>query len=177
METTSTQKIGKVVDSELLTAPVLAYLSAKSVPAATNWHASIITFALTLILSALVIEATLAALDPYDTGRFAFTPLWHDRGIANNASRGRDTAFNSAIFGSSRMDMVQPKLLDKATGLRFVSFGIILPLERSSSVLTIHGVLICYQANSADISKLGCTTAVFLHTFLTCLASGLSKMH
>jgi hypothetical protein len=121
METTSTQNIREVGGGELHTAPVSAYPRAGSAFTTANWRTGIIVFALTLFLSALVTEATLVALDPYDTGRFAFIPLWRERGIADNVSRGRDTAFNSAIIGSSRMDMIQPELLDRATGLRFVS--------------------------------------------------------
>jgi hypothetical protein len=76
-----------------------------------------------VILPAIVLGA-LAAVDPYDTGRFSVMAA---RGVAAqgprtaNASRGRDPTFNAAIIGNSRMQLVSPQRLDRLTGLRFVS--------------------------------------------------------
>ncbi|MGV2981694.1 hypothetical protein ACERNI_16020 [Camelimonas sp. ID_303_24] len=66
-------------------------------------------------------------LDPYDTGRF--TPLGPQGMAAGppwqvNASRARDPRFDSAVFGNSRVQMLEPARLDAATGGRFVNLAI-----------------------------------------------------
>lgn len=82
------------------------------------------TFVAAAIATFLVLVGALVALDPYDTGRAALVdkPGVHKTGprIAN-ASRGRDQAFDAAIFGNSRIQLVEPARLDAATGMRFVS--------------------------------------------------------
>lgn len=68
--------------------------------------------------------ATLAILDPYDTGRLTFL---NRPGIAKqgprtaNASRGRDAAFDAAIIGNSHIQLIDPAVLGEAAGARFVS--------------------------------------------------------
>src|SRR5580700_2234001 len=90
--------------------------------AAVSWRTSILAFAVTSFLSALVAIAILAALDPYDTGRFAVAPLWQRGQVdPDKVSRARDPRFDSAIIGNSRIEMVRPALLDERTGLHFVS--------------------------------------------------------
>jgi hypothetical protein len=101
-----------------------AHLRDGSAHTADPWRASILIFFVTTVLSALLAVATLAAVDPYDTGRFALAPLWRGRIDEDRSSRGRDTRFNSAIIGNSRIEMVRPALLDEKTGLRFVSLYI-----------------------------------------------------
>lgn len=88
-------------------------------------------FAITLVavtatlLVALVVAAY--ALDPYDSGRSA---LFEKSGVrpqgprTANASRGRDGAFNAAIFGNSRIQLIQPERLNKGTGLDFVQLSV-----------------------------------------------------
>jgi hypothetical protein len=90
-------------------------------PVANRWRTSIVVFGLTAVLSAAIVIATLAALDPYDTGRFALMPLWHGHVDPDKQSRGRDPQFDSAIIGNSRIEMLRPAQLDEQTGMRFVS--------------------------------------------------------
>ncbi|HEY8567093.1 MAG TPA: hypothetical protein VIL65_16470 [Beijerinckiaceae bacterium] len=67
-----------------------------------------------------------AALDPYDTGRFA---LFDKPGVrpqgprTANASRGRDPAFDAAVIGNSHVQMLSPERLSTATGHRFVQLA------------------------------------------------------
>ncbi|GGC84421.1 hypothetical protein [Chelatococcus reniformis] len=82
------------------------------------------TFVITAAVLLAALLAAVVALDPYDTGRLA---LIEKGGIPDtgpriaNASRGRDPAFNAALIGNSRVQMVEPSRLDAATGLRFVT--------------------------------------------------------
>lgn len=71
--------------------------------------------------------AALLALDPYDTGRHGlFGRVGPHPGGAwrVNASRAADPAFNAAVIGNSRMQMLQPWTLDALTGLRFVNLAV-----------------------------------------------------
>ncbi len=68
--------------------------------------------------------AFLFVLDPFDTGR----PGWIEKpGVRPQgprtaaASRGRDPAFNAAIFGNSHVQLLSPERLNAQTGLAFVS--------------------------------------------------------
>jgi hypothetical protein len=70
------------------------------------------------------ITAFLFVLDPYDTGR----PGWVSKpGVRPQgprtaaASRGRDPAFNAAIFGNSHVQLLSPERLNAQTGFSFVS--------------------------------------------------------
>lgn len=71
--------------------------------------------------------ALLMAVDPYDTGRGS---LFETKGVrpqgprTANASRGRDPAFNAAIFGNSHMQLLEPAALSSETGQRFVSLTV-----------------------------------------------------
>lgn len=82
------------------------------------------TFVVTAAVLLVGLLATVVALDPYDTGRLA---LVRKHGIPEtgpriaNASRGRDPAFNAALIGNSRVQMVEPSRIDAATGLKFVT--------------------------------------------------------
>src|SRR5690606_37526867 len=88
-------------------------------------------FALTLVAvtaaALLALVAVAYAVDPYDSGRSA---LFEKPGVrpqgprTANASRGRDPAFNAAIFGNSRIQLIPPERLDKATGLDFVQLAV-----------------------------------------------------
>jgi hypothetical protein len=85
-------------------------------------------FVLTLVSVAAGLLALAAAglfvLDPYDTGRpgFISRPGVRPQGPRTAAaSRGRDPAFNAAIFGNSHVQLLSPERLDALTGLRFVS--------------------------------------------------------
>jgi hypothetical protein len=68
--------------------------------------------------------AFLFVLDPYDTGRPGLIekPGVRPQGPRTAAaSRGRDPAFNAAIFGNSHVQLLSPARLSAATGLSFVS--------------------------------------------------------
>jgi hypothetical protein len=88
-------------------------------------------FALSLVTAgALIVVIALAAahfLDPYDTGR---SPLVQRPGVrpqgprTAGASRGRDLAFNAAVFGNSRIQLLSPERLNGITGLSFVQLSV-----------------------------------------------------
>ncbi len=86
--------------------------------------------ALFLAVSALVLFAILGfayALDPYDTGRsnlFAAPGVRLQGPRTAAASRGRDPAFNAAIFGNSHIQLLSPERLKRKTGLDFVQLSI-----------------------------------------------------
>jgi len=66
----------------------------------------------------------LAFLDPFDTGRLTLLDrpgIVAQRAQTASASRGRDQAFDSAIFGNSHIEPLNPRELSAATGLHFVS--------------------------------------------------------
>jgi len=71
----------------------------------------------------LLILVLAVLVDPYDSGHFGWLGL---RGIADryastaNASRARDPQFDSAIFGNSTGQLLEPDRLDGLTGRRFV---------------------------------------------------------
>lgn len=66
-------------------------------------------------------------IDPYDTGR---SPLFAKPGVrpqgprTANASRGRDPAFDAAVFGNSRIQLLSPARLKDETGLAFVQLSV-----------------------------------------------------
>ena len=68
------------------------------------------------------IYLALIIIDPYDTGRF---PTFMPTGIpdehqqVNSASRGRNPAFNAAVFGNSHGQLLSPARLSAATGMHF----------------------------------------------------------
>jgi hypothetical protein len=99
-------------------------------------------FALLLAGGAAALSLTMVALlfvlDPYDTGR----PGWLTKpGVRPQgprtaaASRGRDPAFNAAIFGNSHVQLLSPERLDAQTGLSFVS--LIAPATRPKEQLAL----------------------------------------
>jgi hypothetical protein len=76
-----------------------------------------------LALGALLVLAVMVAIDPYDSGRFGLLGIV---GVADStevtadASRARDPQFDSAIFGNSTGQRLNPAELSQATGNRFV---------------------------------------------------------
>jgi len=70
-----------------------------------------------------IIYAALIVLDPYDTGRF---PTFMHPGVTDieqrtaSASHGRNPAFDAAIFGNSRGQLLDPARLSALTKLEFV---------------------------------------------------------
>lgn len=92
-----------------------------------RWRSVLLWLGALVVILPTVLLGALAAVDPYDTGRYSVLAA---RGVAAqgprtaNASRGRDPAFNAAIIGNSRMQLVSPQRLDRLTGLRFVSLTV-----------------------------------------------------
>lgn len=95
-----------------------------------------------LLLTAAVLTVTLLALafllDPFGTGR---TPLSLKEGVRPQgprtaaASRGRDQAFQGAIFGNSHVQLLSPDELKARTGIPFVS--LIAPATGPRETLTL----------------------------------------
>lgn len=94
------------------------------------------------LMSAVILLAglpfvLLVLLDPYDTGRL--TPFPGGIGKASPrkaaASRGRDSAFDSAIIGNSTTQLLMPERLSHLTGGRFVSLT--LPGSGPAEQLTV----------------------------------------
>ena len=88
-------------------------------------------FSITLLaVTAAVLAATVAiayAIDPYDSGR---STLFAREGVrpqgprTANPSRGRDPAFDAAVFGNSRIQIISPERLKASTGLNFVQLAV-----------------------------------------------------
>jgi len=95
-----------------------------------------------MLLTAAGLTAALLGLalllDPFDTGR---TPLAFESGVRPQgprtaaASRGRDPAFQAAIFGNSHVQQLSPAELTRATGIPFVS--LIAPATGPRETLTL----------------------------------------
>lgn len=91
---------------------------------ADEWRAFLWLFVGGSLGLLLVLVGASVLLDPYDTGRFALVrhPSVREQGPRTaNASRGRDPAFEAAIFGNSHIQLVSPENLRRATGIAFVS--------------------------------------------------------
>jgi hypothetical protein len=72
------------------------------------------------------ITATLAVLDPFDTGRltpFKRTGMYEKGPRTSNPSRMRDSVFDAAIIGNSTSQLLNPERLNAHTGLRFVQLS------------------------------------------------------
>ncbi len=92
-----------------------------------SWLAFPIT-AMMVAAAVLVSVIFLAVIvEPYDTGRVR---LFEAPGVRpqgpriTNASRGRDQAYNAAIFGNSHMQLLEPEALSKASGLQILSLTV-----------------------------------------------------
>lgn len=95
--------------------------------ARTQWRRWLLTFLLSFVGFAAVLEPFVVLCDPYSTGRF--TPFRGvDIAIAKrvlaNAGRVREEAFDSAIIGNSHATRLQPELLDPLSGRRFVQLAV-----------------------------------------------------
>jgi hypothetical protein len=96
-------------------------------PARAQW----LRFAVTLVGVTLALLGAVVgvayAVDPYDTGR---STLFEKRGVrpqgprTANPSRGRDPAFNAAITGNSRIQIISPERLKETTGVDFVQLAV-----------------------------------------------------
>ncbi len=66
-------------------------------------------------------------IDPYDSGRstlFSVGAVRPQGPRTAAASRGRDPAFTGAIFGNSRIQLIDPTRLSAATGIPFVQLSV-----------------------------------------------------
>lgn len=89
-----------------------------------GWRGFLETGLLTAAGVFLMLLGGVAALDPFDTARFALVEaagVPHQGPRTANASRGRDPAFDAAIVGNSHVQLLTPGRLNQATGLAFVS--------------------------------------------------------
>ncbi len=93
-------------------------------PAGFSWR----QFGLRTVLATaglfIGVSLFLILFDPYDTGRLTWqrqTGIAATGPWAANASRARNPAFNAAITGNSRMQMLEPAALDRLTGASFVN--------------------------------------------------------
>lgn len=88
-------------------------------------------FARTLVLSGIALFAAYLALavlvDPYDTGRSALL----SRGAVRpqgprtaSALRGRDPAYAGAVIGNSHIQLIEPAVLTRRTGIPFVQLSV-----------------------------------------------------
>ena len=86
---------------------------------ASAWGRWLAAFLGAFALGALLVLAVMIAVDPYDSGRFGLLGI---EGVADNtevtanASRARDPQFDSAIFGNSTGQRLNPAELSQATG-------------------------------------------------------------
>jgi hypothetical protein len=90
-----------------------------------------LVFSMMTLCAAVAVVASMLGLamvtDPYDTGRMRLfeTPGVRPQGPRTaQASRGRDLAFNAAIFGNSHMQLLEPAALSKASGLHVLSLTV-----------------------------------------------------
>ncbi len=88
-----------------------------------GWARSLLSCFGVFAAGGLLIALFVVLVDPYDSGHFGWLGL---RGISDryastaNASRARDPQFDSAIFGNSTGQLLEPAKLDELTGRRFV---------------------------------------------------------
>ena len=88
------------------------------------WHRFCV---ITLVSAVVIVTAFLGlafVIDPYDTGR---SGIFTKAGVRPQgprtaaASRGRDPAFNAAVFGNSHVQLLSPERLKALSGADFVS--------------------------------------------------------
>jgi hypothetical protein len=91
------------------------------------WHRFILQLGCAFVAILGAAWAVIILVDPYDCGRFIARAV---SGVVDvsprtaNASRGRDPVFDSAIFGNSRGQLLEPQRLSRETGLKFVQLTI-----------------------------------------------------
>jgi hypothetical protein len=88
-----------------------------------GWSRSLTACLGALGIGALLLFAFMVLVDPYDSGRFGWLGIAgvDDKNpLTGNASRARDPQFDSAIFGNSTGQLLNPAELSQATGKRFV---------------------------------------------------------
>jgi hypothetical protein len=117
--------------------------------------------------AAIVLAVVLTAIyliEPYDTGRSPFFSHAGLRALApatGNASRGRNPDFNAMIVGNSRIQLISPERLKKATGLDFVQMSV--PGSGPKEQLTLIGWFLSHRREPAkallvSIDETWCTS-------------------
>ncbi|MBX3536094.1 MAG: hypothetical protein KF735_00535 [Chelatococcus sp.] len=108
------------------------------------WRRFAVTFMATSVAGLVGVAALLFLIDPFDSGR---SPVARPPGVPapdvetsatsrlENASRGRDHAFQAAIIGNSRIQALEPENLSDATGIPFVS--LVIQASRSREQLAV----------------------------------------
>jgi hypothetical protein len=102
-------------------------ISSSEASARAGWVRWLAVFAMTLAGGLAALYLLLALVDPYETRRF---PSLGISGIVDesprtaNASRGSDPRFNAAVLGTSTGQLLDPRRLSTATGLRFVQLTV-----------------------------------------------------
>lgn len=97
--------------------------STSSSDLASGWGRCLAAGLGTLGIGALLWLTFMLLIDPYDSGRFGWLGIAgvDDRNpVTANASRARDLRFDSAIFGNSTGQLLDPSELSQATGKHFV---------------------------------------------------------
>jgi hypothetical protein len=95
--------------------------------AETSWRRWIIVFCATFYGLGGLLFGLLLMIDPYDSARF---PTFGIVGIDDhnprmaNVSRGRDPAFNSAIFGNSTGQLIDPHRIGPVTHMSFTQLTV-----------------------------------------------------
>lgn len=98
-----------------------------SISASEAWRRWLKIYAAATLLVGLTVAAAILAIDPYDTGRFALLPA---RGVPNFGQRlsfasiAREPGVDSAVFGNSSIQLLDPARLSEETGRRFVSLAV-----------------------------------------------------
>ncbi len=93
---------------------------------AALWGRCLKAFVGVVVGGGMLIFAFLAAVDPYDSGRFGWLGIHgvDDRAAAlADASRARDPQFDSAIISNSTGQRLSPAELSQATGLHFAQLA------------------------------------------------------
>jgi hypothetical protein len=91
-----------------------------------SWGRCLRLFAGVVVFGGALIFAFVAAVDPYDSGRFGWLGIHgvDDRAAAlADASRARDPQFDSAIISNSTGQRLSPVELSQATGLHFAQLA------------------------------------------------------
>jgi len=97
------------------------------VPGNAAWRRWLATFSSILVLTSGVLYALLVLIDPYDSGRFrgfGISGILDESPRTANVSRGRNSNFDAAVFGSSTGQLLDPRRLSQATGLSFAQLTV-----------------------------------------------------
>ncbi len=91
---------------------------------ASAWRGFVLVFLAAGLLTLVLAMSVAFVADPYDTGRpglFKKTGIRPQGPRTAAASRGRDPAFDSAIFGNSHVQLLAPERIGAQVDARFVS--------------------------------------------------------